>query len=158
MKNWIIKTFFPTIEKKLSTLNVQLSTLKEQNEILEGNCQANEQMIEQQRRLVIKIQKQRNVSWPKPAVRMPAAAVLAEFNVPLDQGLPLALHQELDDQIQELLDLVSQPPGPTLTADQRLHLAGGIEHLRLFQKQLLDLSHRASTTDEGLENDEKQDS
>lgn len=125
-------------EEKLSTLNAQLSTLKAA----------------------------RNVSWTKPAVRMPAALVLAEFNVPLDQGIGMALHQELDDRLQELLDLVSQPPHgaytqkdgstvPAFTEADRLHLAGGIEHLRLFQKQLLDLSARASTEDADLGEEDK---
>ncbi len=111
---------------------------------------------------------QRNISWPKPAVRMPEKLVLAEFNVPIDQGYPAAVLQELDDKIQELLDLVTQPPHgefhkkdgstvPAFTEADRLHLAGGVEHLRLFQKQMLDLSARANTVDADLETDEKQE-
>lgn len=97
----------------------------------------------------------RNVAWPKPAGRMPAHTVLKEFNVPIEKGFPAALHQELDDAIAELLDVVSQPPSANLNEQQRLHVAGGIEHLRSFQKHLLDLAAKANQGDPELEEDEK---
>lgn len=80
----------------------------------------------------------RNVAWPKPAKRMPKAQIAAAFNVPIDEPLFTAIMQEIDDQLQDLLDVVSQPPSPQLTEQGRLHLAGGIEHLRLLQKRILD--------------------
>jgi hypothetical protein len=109
-------------------------------------------------------QPKRNVGWPK-SPRLPKEDVREAFAEPLDEGLQAAIHQELDDYLQELLDQVSQPPGyatgqkgeliPTMTAEQRLHLAGGIEHLRLFQKQLIDLNAEANRreTDEAPDKD-----
>jgi hypothetical protein len=154
------------LHHEIARLLAQRTQLQEEKEILEGTRQADNQLIESQRQLIITIQKQRNVSWPKPAVRMPEKLVLAEFNVPIDQGYPAAVFQELDDKIQELLDLVTQPPHgtytqkdgttvPAFTEADRLHLAGGVEHLRLFQKQLLDLSAKANTTDADLDDDNK---
>lgn len=96
----------------------------------------------------------RNISWPKPAQRMPRPAVVAAFAEPLDRGLPMALHQELDDYLQDLLDQVSQAPSGAMTEATRLHLAGGIEHLRLFQKQLLDLHAESGREDADLEGKE----
>ena len=102
---------------------------------------------------VVELQRRRNVTWLKPP-RRPREDVVEAFAEPLDEGLQAAVHQELDDYLQELLDQVSQAPGfatgqkgeliPTMTPEQRLHLAGGIEHLRLFQKQLLDLHEQAN--------------
>jgi hypothetical protein len=143
MKNWILKTFFRKLwcdienslqawkvayagreqaEKELSTLNSQLSTLRAK----------------------------RAVSWPKPAKRIPPEQVRAAFAEPLDVGLQAALHQEIDDYLQDLLDQVSQPPSSALTEQHRLHLAGGIEHVRILQKILLDLHAEAGRQDAEL--------
>ena len=90
----------------------------------------------------------RNVSWPKPARRLTMQQVAAAFNVPLDSGLMAALHQELNDQIEELADRVSQAPSATLTEQTRLHLAGGLEHLRILQKELLDITARGEIAED----------
>lgn len=143
------------LEARLAVLTAERDLAQNLSKRLEGEIKEEKR---QNRRLLVeeRIQRSfRNVAWPKPAVRMPAHAVLKEFNVPLDKGLPAALHQELDDSIADLLDVVSQPPSATLNEDQRLHIAGGVEHLRLFQKHLLDLAARASTGDPDLEEDEK---
>jgi hypothetical protein len=97
----------------------------------------------------------RNVAWPKPANRLAPSTVRVAFDVGQDDPFWQALHQELDDAITEALDEVSKPPSATLTSEQRLHIAGGVEFLRLFQKQLLDLRHLANHADAELE-DEKE--
>jgi hypothetical protein len=61
------------------------------------------------------------------------------MDVPMDEPLWAAVHQELDDAIADALDEVTQDPGATLTAERRLHVAGGAEYLRRFQKRLLDI-------------------
>lgn len=158
MKNWILKHLFPHAATALARESAaqwrakkaeeEVSFLSAQTKSLTKDCQrlAAENQVQRQRR---------NVGWTRPATRIPRAKVLQEFNVPLDRGFAAALHQELDDAIQEVLDVVSQPPSSTLTEQHRLHLAGGIEHLRSFQKQLLDLAAKASTGDPELEDDEK---
>jgi hypothetical protein len=149
MKDWILRTFFPQFWREREQLVGGLHNTKDElNRMTEKALQASLDRDELARR--------RNVAWPRPATRIPANVILKEFNVPLDQGLMAALHQELDDQIQDLLDVVSQPPSATLTAEHRLHLAGGIEHLRLFQKSLLDRSAAASTADPDLDDDKKE--
>lgn len=89
---------------------------------------------------------QRNVAWPKPEKRLSAQQVLGNVNVPMDHPLWTAVHQELDDAISDLCDRVGQPP-PELGHEARIHVAGGIEHLRLFQKRLLDLNRQAGQAD-----------
>lgn len=178
MKNWILRTFFKSTLEDLDQARVQLAgvltaaegytqdpakrgdwgwSLPYQKTLeLRQRLDANEAKAKDCMARLDAVERIRNVSWPRPATRIPEHVVLKEFNVPLDQGLMAALHQELDDQIQELLDVVSQPPSATLTAEHRLHLAGGIEHLRLFQKSLLDRSAAANTADEELEKDDKE--
>lgn len=115
-----------------------------------------EQLAERFRKMFEELEAERNVSWPKPATRLSPKQVMAEFDLPIEKGILAALFQEFDDELQELFDRVSQPPSATLTAETRLHVAGGIEHLRLFQKHLLDLCTRASTSDPDLQEDKKE--
>jgi uncharacterized coiled-coil protein SlyX len=89
----------------------------------------------------------RNLAWPKPEGRMADAAVLAEFNVEMKDGLWGAVMQELDDAIGEQLDLVTQVPSATLTAEVRTHAGGMAEGLRVFQRRLLDLQKKATAAD-----------
>lgn len=99
-------------------------------------------------------ERRRNVSWPKPERRMTDAQLRDAFNVPVDEPLFQAVMQKIDGAIQEALDVVSQPPSATLTEQHRLHLAGGIEHLRLLQKDLLDVRDAAERNNDGEEGDE----
>lgn len=89
----------------------------------------------------------RNVAWPKPATRITPADVSAALDVEMTNPLWQAVHQELDDAIGDALDEVTQDPGASLTAERRLHVAGGAEYLRRFQKHLLDLQQAASVKD-----------
>lgn len=118
-------------------------------------ARAAEELAERFQKLFEALEAERNVSWPKPAARLSPKQVMAEFDLPIDTGILAALFQKFDEELQELLDRVSQPPSATLTAETRLHIAGGIEHLRLFQKDLLDLCNRASTSDPDLQEDKK---
>lgn len=92
----------------------------------------------------------RELAWPRPAQRLKPEEVLAEFDLPMDNPLWQALHQELDDAIADVLDEVTQPPSALLTAERRVHLAGGAEELRKLQRRLLDLQRRANAADEEL--------
>ncbi len=156
MKNWIKETLFGAeIERlkkhrardeehydrllgkhltKISQLEAELTALSSQHSALRA---------------------QRAVAWPKPAKRIPRPQILAAFAAPIDTGAGAALHQEIDDYLQDLLDQVSQPPSASMPETTRLHLAGGIEHVRLLQKHLLDLHAEASRKDAELE--EKED-
>lgn len=97
----------------------------------------------------------RVVVWSRPAKRLGRVDILEAFAEPIDAGLQAAVHQELDDYLQGLLDQVSQAPSASLTADTRLHLAGGIEHLRLFQHQLLELHRKAEREDAEIADEAK---
>lgn len=96
----------------------------------------------------------RNVAWVKPAKRMPASEVKRAFAVAADAPLWLALNQEVDDYLQDQLDQVSLPPASTMSEEMRLHLAGGVEHVRLFHKRLLELHAAAQKIDADLDADE----
>jgi hypothetical protein len=85
----------------------------------------------------------RKLTWPKPERRMEAREVADEFSVALEEPWYVALHQELDDAICDVLDEVTQAPSATLTPERRTHLAGGAEALREFQRRLLELRARA---------------
>lgn len=104
---------------------------------------------------LVKLKATRALAWPKPERRMKEKDVLGEFDVPIDEPWFVAVNQELDDAISDVLDEVTQPPSATLTAERRTHLAGGAESLREFQKRLLELQHRAANTDEDLDDEEK---
>lgn len=93
----------------------------------------------------------RNVAWPKPAKRVPPHEVKRAFAVDNDAPLWLAFNQELDDYLQDQVDQMTLPPAPGFTEESRLHLAGGVEHLRLFQKRLIDLHAAAHKVDGDLE-------
>ena len=95
----------------------------------------------------------RNVVWAKPARRLQSADVRRAFAVAADAPLWLALNQELDDYLQDQLDQLSLPPGPAMNDATRQHLAGGVEHLRLFHKRLLELHSAAQKLDADLEDD-----
>lgn len=97
----------------------------------------------------------RNVSWSKPARRISASDVKRAFAVPMEAPLWTALHQEIDDFLQELINDVSLPPTPVFTEHNRLHLAGGIEQVRELQKRLLDRQAHANKADEDIEAAEK---
>lgn len=140
MKNWIIKRIAPELLWRTEVLQEKCEEIAK----LESEISGLKSQLSGLRAL-------RNISWPKPAQRMPRPAVVAAFAEPLDRGLPMALHQELDDYLQDLLDQVSQAPSGAMTEATRLHLAGGIEHLRLFQKQLLDLHAESGREDADLE-------
>lgn len=117
---------------------------------LEAHLYIERRRAEMYRESLEALEAKRALTWTRPAERIPRPKVLAEFAAPLDAGLQAALHQELDDYLKELLDQVSQAPSGALTPELRLHLAGGIEHLRLFQRQLLDLHAEASRKDAEL--------
>jgi hypothetical protein len=93
----------------------------------------------------------RNVAWPRPAKRLAGGEVRRAFAVAAEAPLWMALNQELDDYLQDVLDQVSLPPGATMNAEARNHLAGGIEHLRLFHKRLLELHAAAQKLDTDIE-------
>jgi hypothetical protein len=97
----------------------------------------------------------RSIAWAKPARRVAANDVRRAFAVAAEAPLWVALHQELDDYLQDQLDQVSLPPAASMTEEQRLHLAGGIEHLRLFQKRMLQLHAAAHKEDADLEGGEE---
>jgi hypothetical protein len=161
MTNWIIKHLFPATQAALDKANERINELHREIGRHASECDrlrrerdrdeviaaiANKALDEQKRR--------RNVAWPKPAKRIPRPVLLAAFAEPVDQGLPAALHQEIDDYLQDLLDQVSQPPSATMPETMRTHLAGGVEHVRLLQKHLLDLHDEASRKDAELEEKE----
>lgn len=104
---------------------------------------------------LVKLKAERSLAWPKPERRMKERDVLGEFDVPIDEPWFVAVHQELDDAISDLLDEVTQAPSATLTTERRTHIAGGAESLREFQKRLLKLQHRAANTDDELEEEDK---
>ena len=93
----------------------------------------------------------RNVTWTRPAKWMPANEVKRAFAVAADAPLWLALKQQVEVYVEDLADQVSQAPSTSLTAEARLHVAGGMEHLRLFYKQLLELHQAAQTIDADIE-------
>lgn len=114
---------------------------------------------------VQEVARPRKVGWPR-GPRLERDEILGAMAEPLNSGVQAAVHQELDNYLQELLDQVSQPPGygtgskgelvPTMTPEQRLHLAGGIEHLRLFQRQLIDLNAAAQKNENDTEREDEQ--
>jgi uncharacterized coiled-coil protein SlyX len=97
----------------------------------------------------------RAVAWPKPERRMTEREVLGQFDVEMGDPFWTALHQELDDAIGDQLDLVTQAPGASLTAEQRVHIAGMAESLRAFQRRLLD-RQAAATRAEADDDDKKE--
>lgn len=113
-----------------------------------ADLEIDKEMLEKR---VKELEVERAVAWPKPARRLNERQVLGNFNVPMDHPLWTALHQELDDAISDLCDQVSSAPsratGREFDEANRLHVAGGIEHLRLFQRRILDLQHRANHAD-----------
>ena len=96
----------------------------------------------------------RAVAWPKPERRMTEREVLGQFDVEMGDPFWTAIHQELDDAIGDQLDLVTQAPAASLTAEQRVHIAGMAEVLRTFQRRLLD-RQAAATRAEADEDDAK---
>jgi hypothetical protein len=139
---YVISGYIETTQQAGAKWQHQAGELEKQNHALRA------QLRETEARL--KTPPNRALAWPKPAQRMEASDLLGEFDVPLDEPWYAAVHQELDDAISDLLDEVTQVPGPQLTTERRTHLAGGAESLRAFQQRLLQLRHRASATDPDL--------
>lgn len=103
-----------------------------------------ERLNEALQKLVEKEAAKRNVAWPKPATRMKDKEVVAALTVAMDDPQWRAVHQLLDDYVGDVLDELTQDPSATLTSERRLHLAGGAEYLRRFQKLLLDVQQRGN--------------
>lgn len=137
--------------QKTLELQKEAERMRENYRAQQEQLKARDAQLEVCNLQVSALRTQRNVAWPRPAKRIPRAQILAAFSAPIDTGAGAALHQELDDYLQDLLDQVSQPPSPTMPESTRLHLAGGIEHVRLLQKHLLDLHAEASRKDAELE-------
>lgn len=89
----------------------------------------------------------RNVSWTMPAKLPSRSEIRRAFAVDNEAPLWVAFNAELDSFLQDLIDQVSLPPGPTMSEEARTHLAGGIEEVRKFQKRVLDLQAAAKTVD-----------
>lgn len=145
MKNWLFKIFFPLEAEALQFAQARVVEIR--NELAARRAEMSKE-LEEQRAL-------RNVAWPRPAARIPRPQILAAFSAPIDQGLGAAFQQEIDDYLQEILDQVSQPPSGSMPESMRTHLAGGVEHVRLLQKHLLDLHAEASRKDAELEEKEE---
>lgn len=87
------------------------------------------------------------------ANRMPDGDVRRAFAVDATAPLWRAVHQELDDAIQKLVDIVDTMPSAAFPETARLHVAGGLSELRDFQKQLL-LANERAAKDADLDDDD----
>lgn len=89
-----------------------------------------------------------------PERAMKEADLLDALAVAPNNMLWRAVHQLLDEQIADAVDLVAKRPEPdprsgivAVTPDTRNFHAGGIEHLRDFQARLLDWHAKAAKAD-----------
>lgn len=102
----------------------------------------------------------RVVKVPERALK--EAELLDALAVAQDNTLWRAVHQLLDEQIADAVDLVAKRPEPdprsgvvAVTPDTRNFHAGGIEHLRDFQARLLDWQAKAAKADAAEESAEE---
>lgn len=96
----------------------------------------------------------RNVAVRIHDKRMPSNEVKRAFAVADDAPLWIALNQEIDDYLLDVMDQVSLPPGQTMTEEIRTHVAGGVEYVRGLQKRILELHAAAQKVDVDIEADE----
>jgi hypothetical protein len=127
-----------TLVKERDTLHRDIGHLQRQLESLRAS---NREEIEKRAKVerqneILRIT--RNVAYTRPPGRLAEKDLRATFKIDNETPLWRALHQELDDQLQDLIDQASLEPSAAMTEAKRLHLAGGIEYLRRFQKTLLD--------------------
>lgn len=80
----------------------------------------------------------RRRDWRRPEEAMDAEQLAAAFDVPADQALWQAVHQELDAEIMGAVDDATAPG----CADRDFR-SGGVDALRGFQRRLIDARAKA---------------
>jgi hypothetical protein len=80
----------------------------------------------------------RRRDWRRPEEAMDAEQLAAAFDVPADQALWQAVHQELDAEIMGAVDDATAPG----CADRDFR-SGGVDALRGFQRRLIDARSKA---------------
>jgi hypothetical protein len=124
--------------KERDTLHRDISHHTRELERLRGNNREEIEKRAQVERQNEILRLKRNVAYNRPPGRVTEKDLRAAFRIDNETPLWRSIHQEMDDQLQDLIDQASLEPSATMTEDKRLHLAGGIEYLRRFQKTLLD--------------------
>lgn len=154
------------LRKELATAQRRLADaerlLKDAQEAEESHCSTAGKAMRENWELQDEIKRLRAPRVVKvPERAMKEAELLDALAVAPDNGLWRAVHQLLDEQIADAVDLVAKRPEPdprsgvvAVTPDTRNFHAGGIEHLRDFQARLLDWQAKAAKADAAEESAE----
>lgn len=153
-KRWVFRTFFPERIEELFRLHALVTELRSElarsKEDFRREFRARTEMLKKSEAEFDRqgrIKKEEARDWRRSAEELTEEELVAAFDIEADEELWLAVHQVLDQAIQQAVEEATMAPGNPpqgkFGAEDRAFAAGGVDFLRELQRELI--SRRAKS-------------
>lgn len=135
----------------LENLRTERDTAKTQLELERRSSHVAHRRVDELETRCVELATRSMAAWIVPEKRLPEHEVRRAFSVANDAPIWIAFNQKLDDAATDLIEVTVAEPKDETSEKRRLHAAGGVDALRNFQRDLIELQRLAQAADEEIE-------